>query len=63
MNVRSLVYTIQNSTSKGKITNTILTMVVKFNPHQIAAKTTEVDDKEKKLFGGGNKTPKPHQVH
>ena len=62
MNVRSLVYTIQNSTSKVKITNPILTMVVKFNPHQIAAKTTEVDDKGKN-FLEQEKIPKPHQIH
>ena len=53
VNVRSLVYTIQNP----KITSPILTMVVKFNPHQIAAKTTEVDDKEKNFLEEEIRTP------
>ena len=57
VNVRSLVYTIQNSTSKVKITNPILTMVVKFNPHQITAKTIEVGDREKIFLRDGIRPP------
>ena len=47
---KSSLNTELNIKGEKLITNPILTMVVKFNPHEIAAKTTEVDDKQKSFW-------------